>query len=145
LISCSFLDVLLNEANYLLCLGRGREKLNHFARRVDKKFGKIPRNNLSCACLRVVKRAVVSEIDEERVGFISIDFDLLQNREFDIEIFCHKILNFLRRSTFLSEELIAREGQNFKAAVSPTFMSFDHLLVVVASKSSLACHIDNHD
>jgi hypothetical protein len=119
--------------------------LDDFSLRVDEKFGKIPRNHLSCAGLGVEQLTVVSQVNEKRVSLLSVDFDFLHNRELDVKVFGDKVFNFLRRTTFLSEKLIAREGQNFKTTVSPSFVSFDHFLVVVTGESSLASNIGNHD
>jgi hypothetical protein len=48
------------------------------------------------------------------MSVITINFHFLKNWELSFEVFINKFLDFLRTSTLLAEELIAREGQNLE-------------------------------
>ena len=79
------------------------------------------------------------------MSVITINFHFLKNWELSFEVFINKFFDFLRTSTLLAEELIAREGQNLEPFRSELFMHMDHSLIVRWSQSSLACYIDNHN
>lgn len=119
--------------------------MNDIALFVDKKFSKIPRNYFCLFCFWVKERAVISEINKQRMCVISINFNLLHDRELGIKIFVHEFMNFFGGTIFLTEELIAWESQNLKALSSIFFMNFDHFGIIFRSKPSLASDINNHN
>lgn len=135
----------LNEPCHFINFCLRREEFNHFSFWIHEEFSKVPRNNLCFSCFLIEKLTVISEKNEDRMSFLPIDLNLLQNREVNIELSLDKLLNFLRRSTFLPKELITGKSQDLKSSFSPSVMSFDHLRVVIRSKSSLASNIYNHD
>lgn len=79
------------------------------------------------------------------MGLLSVDFDFFHHWEFNVELFGHKLFNFLWRSTFLSEKLVAGESKNFEAQTSPLIVCLDHSFIVVRGESSLTGYIDDHD
>ena len=134
----------LNESCHFVNFCLRREEFYHLSFWVHKEFSKVPGNHLSFSCFLVEKFTVVSEVNEDWMSFLPIDLNLLHNREVNIELGLDKLLNFFRRSTFLPEELITGKSQDLKSSLSPSVMSFDHLRVVIRSKSSLAGNIHNH-
>ena len=142
--SFSLFHLRLNEPCHFINFGLRREEFNHFSFRIHEEFSKVPGNYLGFSCFLIEKLTVISEENEDRMSFLPIDFNLLQNREVNIELGLDKLLNFFRRSTFLPKELITGKSQDLKSSLSPSVMSFDHLRVVIRSKSSLAGNIYNH-
>ena len=140
-----FSKLSLNEFDHFLRFLLRREKLDYFTFRVDHKFSEIPRNYFRSLGIWIKKLTVVSKINKERMSFFSIHFNLFKNWEFNIEVLGDKFFNLFRRSTFLTKELIARESKDFEPILAPSFMSLNHLFVVIRSQSSFACYIYNHD
>ncbi len=62
-----------------------------------------------------------------------------------MEVLIDEFFDFLRRSTFLAEELVAGEGKNFESLWTEFFVHVNHGLVIGGSQSSLACYVDNHN
>lgn len=62
----------------------------------------------------------------------------------NIELFLHELLNVSLISTFLAEELVAREGKNLQSLISVFFVDLNQFDVVGARQSSLTSHIDNN-
>lgn len=79
------------------------------------------------------------------MSVLAIDFHLLHHRELDFKVLLYELVDLSWRTTFLSEELIARERQNLESGLSPPSMSFDHLSVIIRGESSLASDIGDHD
>jgi hypothetical protein len=139
------LHLLLNECCHFFSLHIRREELDDLALRVDEKLGEVPGDDLGCLGDGIIEGAVVAQVGENRVSVLSIYLHLLHDREASLEVVLDEGVNLLRGATLLSEELVARESQDFKATAAQLLMNPHHLLVVVRSQASLAGYIDHHD
>ena len=86
-----------------------------------------------------------SQVAKYWIRIYTVDLTFLEDREVGIEIFLNKTFNFCLRSTFLVEELVAWKRQNLKSFAAQLVVHFDHFLIVRRGKTSLTCHINNHD
>ena len=105
----SFLYLWLNKSCDFFDFGLWREEFNHFSCRINKKFGKIPRDLFCFLCFGIIKFTVISQKYEKRMSFLSIYLNFFHYWEFNIKVLSHKLFNFLGSSTFLPKELITRK------------------------------------
>ena len=141
----SFFKFSLDESRDFINFCLRGEELDHFTFGVNHEFAKVPWDLLCFVSFWIIEFTVVSEEDKKRMSVLSVHFYFLHHWELHIEVFSYELFDFFGRSTFLSKELIARKGQNFKSTVFPFFMSLDHFLVVFRGKTSLASNVDHHD
>ncbi len=143
--STSLVDVSLDKGQHFFRLYLRREELYHLSFGIYEELGKVPRDYSSCVGLWIEELTVVSQVYEKRVRILAVHLHFLHHWELDVKVFFNELVDFSRRSTFLTEELVAWEGQNLEADLSPPSVSFDHFGVVIRGESSLAGDIGYHD
>lgn len=89
--------------------------MHHFALVVYQKLCKIPWNHISLTRLAVEQLTTIPQVHEQRMCVIAIDFHFFKDGELGMEVLIDEFSDFLRRSTFLAEELVAGEGKNLES------------------------------
>jgi hypothetical protein len=126
----SFFHLFFDESCDFFPLYLWAKELDDLSFGIDEEFSEVPWNHLSRFCGWIVKTAIVSQINENRMSIFSIDFYLLHNRESSIEVVFDKGINFLRSSILLPKELVTRKSNYLKSTILPSFMCFDHFFIV---------------
>lgn len=112
--------------------------LDNLALSVHEELSKVPRD------VSAIKRAVLPHVLVSWMAVWTIDFNLLEKRENDVELL-NELLDFSRRLRLLLTELIARNSINFQAFILVIVINCFQLLVVALSQSSVGCHIDEEN
>ena len=119
--------------------------MDYFSLRVKQKFAKIPWNLFCFVDLWVVERWVGSEIAEDRISLRSVDLTFGKKWKFWVKMFFHIFLDIGIRSIFLTQELIAGEGQQLEAFPRKLFVHLRESCVIDFCESSITSHINNED
>lgn len=139
------LHLLLDEGVHLLGLDVGSEEFDDLALGVEEELGEVPGDDFSSLGGRVIEGTVVAQEGEDGVCVFPVHFHLLHDGESCLEVVFHKGFNLLGGAALLSEELVAREGEDFETTLLQLLMHSHHLLIVLGCEASLAGHIHHHN
>jgi len=85
---------------------------DYFALGVDEEFGKVPRDFLSLALLRIEKLRIASQVLVNVAALRAVDVGFLEHHEFSTVKLTSEGLDFGISARLLLHELVAGEGQD---------------------------------
>uniref|UniRef100_A0A8D8SDY7 Uncharacterized protein n=1 Tax=Cacopsylla melanoneura TaxID=428564 RepID=A0A8D8SDY7_9HEMI len=104
---------------------------------VNNELGEVPLDGINQSSSLLVLQKF-----EQRSSIVPVDLDLFEKIKIDVPLF-GELTDLICITWLLSSELITRESQDSKSAVSQLVVQFNQLLVMLASVSTFGCNIYN--